>query len=244
MEQNFFTDGTLIDLTHDYSDETIYWPTEQGFDLETEFEGITEKGYFYSAKKFCAPEHGGTHLDAPIHFSKNGKTVDQIPLNNLLGNCVVIDISKKTLQNPDYQISESDIKDWEISYGKIPDSSIVLFFTGYCTYWPDRVRYLGTSKMGRDALPDLHFPGLHPEACKWILKNRKLKAIGIDTQSIDYGQSTKFETHRLLCEGDIPFFENVANLEKLSPTNSFVIALPMKIKDGSGAPLRLIAVIP
>ena len=244
MNLDFLTNGTLIDLTHDYSNETIYWPTEKGFDLETEFAGITEKGYYYSAKKFCAPEHGGTHLDAPVHFAKNGKTVDQIPLIDLIGNCIVIDVSRKALQNPDYQISESDIRDWEMSFGKIPDSSIVLLFTGYSKHWPDRTKYLGTPKKGREALPELHFPGLHSDACKWILENRKIKAIGIDTQSIDFGQSIQFETHRLLCESDIPFFENIANLEKLPATSSFVIALPMKIKDGSGAPLRLVAIIP
>lgn len=240
----FFLQGNIVDLTHNYSTETIYWPTEDGFKLDEEFDGITEKGYYYSTKKFSAPEHGGTHLDAPIHFSKNGKTVDQIPLEQLVGKAIVIDASKDTLKNPDYQVSVHDFTNWESSFGKIPDKVIVLINTGFGKYWPDRLKYLGTSKTGKDALHDLHFPGIHPEAAKWLVENRKIKAIGLDTQSIDYGQSEFFETHRILCTNNIPFFENVANLDKISVNEFIIIALPMKIKGGSGAPLRLIALIP
>ena len=244
MNQNSFPNGQLVDLTHNYSTETIYWPTEEGFKLEKEFDGMTEKGYYYSAKKFSAPEHGGTHMDAPIHFAKNGKTVDQIPLDQLFGQAIIVDVSKETLKNPDYQVSIQDFVNWESSFGKIPDSIIVLLYTGFGKYWPDRLKYLGTSKTGKEALIDLHFPGLHPEAAKWLIENRKIKAIGLDTQSIDYGQSKFFETHRILCANNIPFFENVANLEKISVSGFFVIALPMKIEGGSGAPLRLVAIIP
>lgn len=233
----------IVDLTHDYSAETIYWPTEDGFKLDIGFEGMTEKGYYYSAKKFSAPEHGGTHMDAPIHFEKNGKTIDQIPLDQLIGSAVIIDVSKEALKNQDYQISIRDFTNWESSNGKIPDENIVLLHTGFGRYWPNRLKYLGTEKTGKEALRDLHFPGLHPDAAKWLVENRKINAIGLDTQSIDYGQSEFFETHRILCTSDIPFFENIANLDKLPATGVLVIALPMKIKGGSGAPLRLVAIL-
>lgn len=245
MENKFsFPTGHLVDLTYSYSEETIYWPTEDGFRIDGEFSGITEKGYYYSAKKFSAPEHGGTHMDAPIHFGKDRKTVDQIPLDNLIGPAIVIDVSKEALANPDYQISIQDFTNWESSFGKIPDRVIVLLHTGYGRYWPDRVKYLGTDKKGKEALTDLHFPGLHPDAANWLVENRKINAIGLDTQSIDYGRSESFETHRILCAKDIPFFENVANLDKVPVMGALVIALPMKIKGGSGAPLRLVAIIP
>lgn len=245
MKNDFsFPKGHLIDLTHNYSTETIYWPTEGGFKLDEEFDGMTEKGYYYSAKKFSAPEHGGTHIDAPIHFAKNGKTVDQIPLDQLIGQAIVIDVFKEALKNPDYQVSIQDFANWESSYGKIPEGAIVLLYTGYGKYWPDRLKYLGTDKTGKKALTDLHFPGLHPDAAKWLVENRKINAIGLDTQSIDYGKSEFFETHRILCAKNIPFFENVANLDQLPATGSFVIALPMKIEGGSGAPLRLVAITP
>ena len=245
MNNNFFRPkGHLVDLTHNYSAETIYWPTEEGFKLDKQFDGITEKGYYYSAKKFSAPEHGGTHIDAPIHFAKNGKTVDQIPLDQLFGKAFVIDVSKEALKNRDYQVSIEDFSNWESSYGKISDGAIVLLHTGYGKYWPDRLKYIGTDKKGKEALGDLSFPGLHPDAAKWLVENRKINAIGLDTQSIDYGKSQFFETHRILCSKNIPFFENVANLEKLPSTGTFVIALPMKIEGGSGAPLRLVAITP
>jgi kynurenine formamidase len=236
--------GQIVDLTHDYSAETIYWPTEDGFKLDIGFEGITDKGYYYSAKKFSAPEHGGTHMDAPIHFAKNGKTIDQIPLDQLIGPAIIIDVSKEALKNDNYQISIQDFTIWESSNGKIPDETIVLLHTGFGRYWPDRLKYLGTDKTGKEALTDLHFPGLHPDAAKWLVENRKINAIGLDTQSIDYGQSEFFETHRILCSKDIPFFENVANLDKLPAIGTVVIALPMKIKGGSGAPLRIVAIPP
>jgi kynurenine formamidase len=236
--------GQIVDLTHDYSAETIYWPTEDGFKLDICFEVITEIGYYYYAKKFSAPEHGGTHMDAPIHFAKNGKTIDQIPLDQLIGPAIIIDVSKETLKNRNYQISIQDFTIWESSNGKIPDETIVLLHTGFGKYWPDRLKYLGTDKTGKEALTDLHFPGLHPDAAKWLIENRKINGIGLDTQSIDYGQSEFFETHRLLCAKNIPFFENVANLDKLPAMGTVVIALPMKIKGGSGAPLRLVAIIP
>ena len=234
----------LVDLSHSYSSETIYWPTEEGFKLEKEFDGMTDKGYYYSANKFSSPEHGGTHIDAPIHFAKQKQTVDQVSLEKLLGQAIVINVSKKALKNPDYQISVEDFTNWESSFGKIPDDTIVLLYTGYGKFWPDRLKYIGTNKMGKKAINELHFPGLHHDAAKWLVGNRNIKSIGLDTQSIDYGQSKFFETHRILCENNIPFFENVCNLDQLPSTEVYVIALPMKIEGGSGAPLRIIAIIP
>ena len=241
---NPFLSGQFVDLSHSYSAETIYWPTEEGFKFEREFDGLTEKGYYYAANKFCSPEHGGTHIDAPIHFFKDGQTVDQIPIKQFFGQTMVIDVTQKSEKNPDYEVSIQDFTDWESSLGKMPKESIVLLYTGYGKYWPDRQKYLGTDKTGKKALSDLRFPGLHPDAANWLVENRKIKAIGIDTQSIDYGKSEFFETHRILCSKGIPFFENVANLDKLPSTGSVVIALPMKIEGGSGAPLRLVAITP
>jgi len=236
--------GKWIDLSHDFSEETIYWPTADGFKLETVFEGYTDKGYFYHANNYTAAEHGGTHIDAPIHFAQGKQTVDEIPLEKLIGPAVVIDVSKKASADPDYLVGVKDFTDWEKKYGKLPKGSIVLLNTGYAKYWPDRVKYMGTDKRGPDAVKDLRFPGLDPKAAKWLAENRSINAIGLDTASIDYGQSELFESHRILFAENIPAFENVANLDKLPPVGTFVIALPMKIKGGSGGPLRIIANVP
>lgn len=243
-EHGVYPSGQWVDLSYDFSPETIYWPTAEPFQLDTVFAGITEKGYYYSANKFCAAEHGGTHVDAPIHFASGGKTIDQIPLTKLIAPAVKIDVSQKAMADRDYQISVEDFNAWESQHGKIPEESIVLLQTGYGRYWPDRLKYLGTDKRGAEGVAELHFPGLHPEAAKWLVGSRRINAIGIDTASIDYGQSQLFGSHVTLLGQGTPVFENVANLDKVPTTGSQVIALPMKIKGGSGSPLRIIAFIP
>ena len=236
--------GKWIDLTHDFSEDTVYWPTAEGFELETVFEGNTDKGYYYTANKYTASEHGGTHIDSPIHFAQGKQTVDEIPLERLIGPAVVINVTQNTLSDPDYQIGVKDFTDWESKNGPIPDGSIVLLNTGYAKYWPDRVKYMGTDKRDDEAVKNLHFPGLDPKAAKWLVENRNINAIGLDTPSIDYGQSQLFESHQILFKENIPAFENVTNLDKLPPKGAIIIALPMKIKGGSGGPLRIIAMLP
>ena len=238
-----FPEGRLIDLTHTFSPDTIYWPTAKPFTFEKVSDGVTPGGYYYSANNFSAAEHGGTHLDAPVHFAAGKNTADQIPLEQLVGPAVVIDVTTAAA-NADYQIQVSDIEAWEAQNGRIPDSSIVLLRTGWDARWPDRKEYLGTSKVGPDAVAELHFPGLDPKTAQWIVANRRIDGIGIDTPSIDYGQSTTFETHQTLFKENIPAFENVANLGQLPVTGAIVIALPMMIQGGSGGPLRIVAIAP
>lgn len=234
----------IVDLSHVYSDETIYWVTAKEFKLDTVFKGQTDKGFYYTANNFSTAEHGGTHIDAPIHFAENGLTVDEIPLEKLMGKAIKVDVSSKALHDADYQISIDDFLAWETKeQTKIPDGSIVLLQTGYSKFYPDKLKYLGTDERGEHAVQKLHFPGLSEEAAKWLVEKRNINAIGIDTPSIDYGQSEFFESHVILLSENIPAFENVTNLDKL-PTNGFeIIALPMKIKGGSGAPLRIVAII-
>ncbi|MEK6482538.1 cyclase family protein [Catalinimonas sp. 4WD22] len=188
-------------------------------------------------------EHGGTHLDAPVHFAEGQQSVDDIPLENLIGPGIVIDVSDAASNNVDYQVSVDDFETWEAEHGQVPDERIILLRTGFGQYWPDRLRYMGTDERGTEAVAKLHFPGLAPEAANWLIENRNIKAIGIDTPSIDSGQSTHFETHQALFKANIPAFENVANLNQLDMQGFLVIALPMKIGGGSGAPLRIIAIV-
>ena len=237
-----FAEGQWVDLTYDFSGESIYWPNNPtGFQLDTQANGITPGGYYYSSNAFCAPEHGGTHLDAPVHFAQGKQSVDQVPLENLTGNTVVIDVSEKALKNRDYLISVQDVQQWEQRHDSLAPGTIVLFRTGYGQYYPDAKKYLGTAEKGAAAIPHLHFPGIDPATAEWLVTQRNIKALGLDTPSIDYGQSTDFKTHQVLLGRNIPAFENVANLDKLPERGAYVIALPMKIKNGSGGPLRIIA---
>ena len=238
------TDIRILDLTHAFSEETVYWVTAREFDLDTVFAGPTEKGYYYSAFDFTTAEHGGTHIDAPIHFAEHGQSVEEIPLEKLIGPAVKIDVSARAAHDPDYQIQVSDLTAWEASQKlQIPDGSIVLLQTGFSRYYPDREKYLGTAERGEQAVELLHFPGLSPEAARWLVENRRIHAIGIDTPSIDYGQSRLFESHVILLSANIPAFENLTALEELPATDFEVIALPMKIQGGSGGPLRIVAIL-
>jgi kynurenine formamidase len=234
--------GEWIDLTHPFDSASIYWPTADGFVLEDVAYGRTEAGFFYAANTFSAAEHGGTHLDAPIHFAEGRHAADAIPLERLIGPAAVVDVSDRA--HEDYLITVADLEAWEAAHGRIPDGAILLIRTGWEEHYGDRTRYLGTGATGPDAVPLLHFPGIDPEAARWLVAERAIDAIGIDTPSIDYGQSSDFASHVALYDANIPGFENVTNLSRLPATGAFVVALPMKIAGGSGGPLRIVAFVP
>ena len=234
--------GRWIDLSYAFSEETIYWPTEDGFRLDELAYGETEAGYFYSSYKISTAEHGGTHLDAPIHFFRGGMSTAQIPLDRLIAPAVVVDVSARA--TPDYRIDVADLEVWEGVHGRIPDGAILLLRTGWGERWPNRLSYLGTERTGPEAVAELHFPGIHPDAARWLADQRNVAAVGIDTPSIDYGQSSGFEAHVIIYGANIPGFENVANLDELPEAGAFVVALPMKVAGGSGGPLRIVAFVP
>ncbi|MBW2361530.1 MAG: cyclase family protein [Deltaproteobacteria bacterium] len=234
----------IVDLSHPFDAETIYWPTEEGFVLEPGFEGVTEGGYYYAANAFRSAEHGGTHIDAPRHFAEGQVTVDEIPLEKLVGEGIVVDVSIQCERARDYLVRVDDFLAWEALHGAIEPGSIVLLHTGFGARWPDRERYMGTAERGAAGVEGLHFPGLHPEAASWLVEERVIAAVGLDTPSIDHGPSKGFESHRVLFARDVPAFENVAHLDALPPRGFSVIALPMKIRGGSGGPLRIIGLVP
>jgi len=234
----------LIDLTHAFGADTIVWPTEHDFRLVIQQEGETPAGYYYASNRLEMPEHGGTHIDAPIHFARGGETLDQIPIERLVGAGVRIDVSAQCARDRDYRITIQDFEQWEAAHERIPSRAIVLVDTGFAQFWPSRQDYLGTELRGPEGVRALHFPGVHPEAAGWLVHERQIKAIGIDTASIDYGQSTKFSTHVTLLSKNVSVFENLGDLRDLPARGFEVIALPMKIAGGTGGPLRIIAVLP
>lgn len=235
----------LVDLTHTFDEKTIYWPTETGFEMTTRAQGRTEAGYWYEAHAVSTPEHGGTHMDAPVHFFEGGDAADEIPLERLVGPGVVVDVRDAVAADRDHLVGVADLEVWEAAHGPLREGAIVLLRTGIGRFWPDRARYLGTARRGEAALAELHFPGLDADAdaVPWLAE-RGVSAVGIDTASIDHGPSRRFRAHVALFERGIPAFENVANLERLPPRGFTVIALPMKIGGGSGGPLRIVAALP
>jgi kynurenine formamidase len=233
----------LVDLSHPFNERTIYWPTAERFTLTEVAEGETEGGWYYAANNFAAAEHGGTHLDAPIHFARGADKADEIPLRRLVGRAVAIDLSQRVGDNADYLISRADLRRWERRNGRIPRRAIVLLRTGWERFWPNAEQYLGTAERGEAAVPQLHFPGLSEGGARWLVRQRRVKAVGLDTASVDYGQSTDFRAHRVLGAANVPVFENVARLGRLPARGFAVVALPMKIQGGSGGPLRIMAVL-
>lgn len=237
------TAGRWVDLTHAFGPSTIYWPTDTaGFQLDTLAYGVTEGGWFYASYAFTSAEHGGTHLDAPVHFAEGRLTADAIPLSSLMGPAAVVDVTESA--HPDYLVTVEDLARWEADHGALPDGGVLLIRTGWGERWSDRAAYLGTDLIGPEAVAELHFPGLDPAAAEWLAAERGIVAVGIDTPSIDYGQSSDFAAHVALYSENITGFENVANLDLLPEAGAYVVALPMKIEGGSGGPLRIVAFVP
>ena len=235
--------STVVDLTYPFDAKTLYWPNSpSGFELKQLSRGPTPGGYFYSANLFTAPEHGGTHLDAPIHFFEKGLTVDGIPARQLVAPAVVIDVTARTSANADYRLTVEDLRAWESANGTIPSRAIVMLRTGWGKRYGDRKAYFGDDTPG--ATDKLHFPSYGADAVRILVNERHVGAIGVDTPSIDYGQSSDFIVHQIAAAAGVPGLENVANLESVPVRGAWVVALPMKIGGGSGGPLRIIALLP
>lgn len=233
---------TLVDLTYSFNEHTVYWPSNKPFHWEKTRWGLNEDGNWYASAIFAASEHGGTHLDAPIHFAESGWSVEEIPVAQLTGEAIVLDIRSHADSNPDYTLQVEDIDQWEALHGRIPPQSLVLLFTGYGQFWPEKSRYLGSPTPEDPAT--LHFPGFSEESVSFLLHQRKIVGIGIDAASIDSGQSNSFPVHRILGQANRYALENVANLDLLPPRGARMIAFPMKIQGGTGGPVRIIATIP
>ena len=237
------TNWRMIDLSHAYGGNTLYWPTDtKGFALETLAEGMTDAGYFYAAKEFATAEHGGTHLDAPVHFAEGGDDVASIPLDRLILPGIVVDVSEQAATDPDYLVTAADVLAWEERHGPVPAGSAVLIRTGWASRWPDALAYLGDDTPG-DA-SNLHFPGVGEDAARLLLEDRAIGLLGIDTASVDYGQSTDFIVHQIGGAAGVPNLENVGDLSEVPETGFLLAALPMKIEGGTGAPVRIVALVP
>lgn len=235
----------LLDMTYPFNENTIYWPNASPFKLQKGEWGTTEEGYWYASNEYSAAEHGGTHADAPIHFAKNGRTIDQIPLREWIGPAVKIDVTEQSSQDRDYLLTVEDIKNWEQKHGTIPEHAWVIMYTGIDTkYYPDKEKVLGTEKTGEEAIPELHFPGFSPESVQFLTNEREITGIAIDTPSIDYGQSKEFKVHQILFAADKIALENIAKLDQLPEAGAILYVMPMMIENGTGSPARVFAVLP
>jgi kynurenine formamidase len=238
FQKLFSGKAKLLDLTYPINKDNAYWPGGSYFPFTFKNLATYDKDGVYS-NSFSMPEHLGTHMDAPNHFVKGQSSLDQIPLTQLFGPAVVVDTRQKVNNSPDYQLNIQDIKEWEKAYGPIPAGAIILMHTGWGKRWSDFSSY-----QNRDAQGNLHFPGYSPEVAQFLIKERDIYGIGIDTLSVDYGLSKGFKVHHI-CHGAGKYhLENVANLDKMPNEGAYLILAPIKIQGGSGGPTRIYAVLP
>uniref|UniRef100_A0A1B6DEI5 Cyclase n=1 Tax=Clastoptera arizonana TaxID=38151 RepID=A0A1B6DEI5_9HEMI len=226
-----------VDIGYDFNANTLYGSLGNFESFNLTVSSRQETLYWYAANSFSAPEHGGTHLDAPFHFYKQGWKVADIPLNRLLVQGVMIDLTAKVAGNADFNITADDLIEWEERYGPLPNEVVILINFGWASKYPDRLAYFGGTSNS-----DLHFPGVSESAANWIVKTGKVVGVGVDTPSVDTGVNKEFIAHRILLTNSIYVLENVALAKAILPPRNFKLAvMPMKIAEGSGAPLRLIA---
>ncbi len=236
------SDEKILDMTYPLDEAAIFWPTARPFTLTQVAYGISAGGWWYASNEFSASEHGGTHADAPIHFAEGGRTIGQVPLEEWIGPAVKVDVVAKCNQDRDYLLAVDDLKSWEETNGLIPAGAWVIMYTGIGTrYYPDKKMVLGTEKTGPEAIAELSFPGFSPESVEFLLKERDIKGIAIDTPSIDRGKSQDFMVHQVLFAADKLALENIANLDKLPAKDAMLYVIPMMIKGGTGAPARVFA---
>ncbi|XP_028404727.1 uncharacterized protein LOC114527269 [Dendronephthya gigantea] len=234
-----------IDLSYVFNNETMSWGDTTRFQHELVFEGPLKANNvtlvpYYTGYDYSSSEHAGTHLDSPVHFAEGKWSVDEIPAENLVGDAVVVNISAKAAKDRNAEVTVDDLRKWEREHGTIPVGSILFVFTGWGKYWTNYEKYFGTNTKNTSLY---RFPGIHKDAATWLVNDRNIKAVGIDTPSIDYGKATSYPTHQILYAKNIYGLENVANLDQLPVTGAIVYALPMKIGRGSGAPVRILATI-
>ena len=225
----------VVDLTHVLREGMPLFPGGVPFSLKP----MTQIPDGYYMNSFASGEHTGTHVDAPAHFGKGLPTVDEIPPVRLVSQGILIDVQAKSAANSDYILTLADLQVWEKANGRIPSHALVILNTGWHQRWMNPDRYLN-----RDESGTMHFPGYSAEAIRFLLKERSVNGLGIDTASIDPGKSTSFEAHKTLLLAGYYEVENLDNLDTLPIRGFSVIVSPMKISRGSGAPARVFAIVP
>ena len=235
-------DTKIVDLTYEFSAKTHHWPTAKPFHFEKVAEGRTAGGSGYSFYKYGGSEPVGTHMDAPFHCAEGKSTAEQIPQANLIGPGAVIDAILPARKDSDFRLQVRDLSASEHAPWAHPkrcdlDDS---FGLGQVLGEAPKLRRC----RHRGATDNLHFPGLFEEAAQFLVNQRRVKAVGIDTPSIDHGGSKYFATQQILAGANQAIFANIANLDRLPATLATIYAIPMKIKGGSGAPLRIFAILP
>ncbi|XP_046576665.1 isatin hydrolase-like [Haliotis rubra] len=225
----------VVDLTWTVGPSTVYWPGSLPFN----FTSVSDYSSGYQSNWFSTPEHGGTHLDAPSHFFEGGWRADEIPADRLIGPTVILDVTSQAEADPDYRVTQSDFEAYERKHGRIPLGAIVIMNSGWESRFPNRSRVFNTDTPNN--ISTFHFPGYHEDAIAWMVANRNVSMVGVDTPSLDYGQSTDFKVHKILGRNNIPGLENVARISQIPEKGASITVGIIKLFGGSGGPARILA---
>ncbi|XP_064480173.1 isatin hydrolase-like [Ornithodoros turicata] len=227
----------IVDLSYPFNNETLYWNEDDRFRLNITTIDDPSFGW-YQADVLTTATHGGTHLDAPVHFDKNGWTASQIPLWRLVGIPIaLIDVKTKAANNSDYQLSIGDLQRWESKHGPLPNDSLIVMRSGRGRLWPNRTQYFGLDEDG-----NRHYPSIRPRTARWLTTQRRIYGVGLDTPSVDRSNSSR--THRILAAKNMYNIENMANLNRVPARGATALVMPMKNEGASGAPVRVAAILP
>jgi len=226
----------VVDLTHTMSPEFPTFNGKPGIEMQREF-AIRKDGY--NLYWWRVSEHAGTHMDAPIHFSERGATADKLAIEQLVVPLAVVDIAYKAEQDADYLLSGDDLALWESRNGRLPEGCCVALYSGWGELLvTDEARY-----SGRDIGGTFHFPGFAPEAAEWMVRERRVAGIAVDTLSLDNGPSRDFKTHKLWLGSGRWGLENVANLGKVPASGATLVVGAPKVKDATGGLTRVLALV-
>jgi len=222
----------IVDLTHLLSEGIPVWPGDPPIKIEN-VNDFQNDGY--NMNNISLSEHTGTHLGAPLHFYPLGTDVSQIPTEDLILQACKINVTGNTHKNADYLLTANDITEWEESFKRIPAGNLVLIETGWNQYWESPNKYLGFQ------YEEMHFPGISREAIEFLNKERKIKAIGIDSAGIDGGLSLNYSVNKYCSENDVFHLENLTNLDQVNETGALVFIGALPVQRGSGSPCRILA---
>jgi len=233
LAQRNFT--RVIDLTHTLSPAFPTFFGVPGIEIERRY---TLKKDGANVNWWRVLEHAGTHIDAPIHYAENGAAIEAIAAEQLVVPLAVVDVSPKSARNADYALNREDLAVWEDRHGRLPDGCCVAMHSGWARHAGDALKYTG-----KDAAGVFHFPGIHPQAAAWLLRERRVVGLAVDTLSLDPGPSKDFKTHAIWLPAGRWGIENIANLEQVPPAGATLVAGAPKVQGATGAPARILALI-
>ena len=222
----------VVDLTHKLMPSFPTYFGEPGLSIEQLF-NFGDNGF--NLNRWTLNEHTGTHMDAPLHFSADGHAADEIPVENLVVPLAIVDISAKAADNADAEVTPDDLTAYEAEHGEIPDGACVALRSG----WDEKAS--GDGFRNADEAGTMHFPGFHIEATDWLMKERNVVGMAVDTLSLDHGPSADFKTHYAWLPSNRWGLECVANLGSLPAAGATLVVGSPKVEGATGGPSRLLA---